>query len=567
MRSRRVASASSSTASPTASAPPSSRPTWTHRSPSRFWVSVTWTRAVPQRMVPVSPIWPPELAVERGLVGDHHDRAGLGALDRPAVDDQRLDHALGPRRGVTQELGRTQILAQVEPDRLDRGVARALPGGAGGLALARHGGVEARRVDRAALGAQGILGQVERKAISVVELERDLAGQRGRGRQLAGLLLEQAQAALERAAEAGLLELEDLGDQRLGAHQLGERLAHLVEQHRHHLPQDRLARTQELGVAHAAAHDPAQDVAAALVGRHDAVGDQEGAAAQMVGDHLVRGAAVAHGMGAGQGHRGADQRLEHVDVVIVGLALQHRGDALEAHAGVDRGPRQVEAGGLVDLLVLHEDEVPDLDPAVAVLVRAAGRAARDVRAVVEEDLRAGPAGAGVAHGPEIVRRADPDDPPLVEPGDLAPQLERLVVRRVDRGQEPVLGQAVLLGDQVPGELDRQRLEVVAEAEIAQHLEEGVVPGGVADIVQVIVLAARAHAFLRGGRPVVGPLLDAGEDVLELHHAGIGEQERRIVVRHQRRGRHDLVPVVPEILQERRADLVGGRHGANVRRPR
>ena len=287
----------------------------------------------------------------------------------------------------------------------------------------------------------------------------------------------------------------------------------------------------------------------------------------MVGDHLVRRAAVAHRVGAGQRHRSADQRLEHVDVVIVGLALQHGGDALEAHAGVDRGPRQVEARGLVDLLVLHEDEVPDLDPAVAVLVRAARRAARDVRAVVVEDLRARAAGAGVAHGPEIVRRADPDDPPLVQPGDLAPQLERLVVLGVDRGQEPVLGQAVLLGDQVPGELDRQRLEVVAEAEIAQHLEEGVVPGGVADIVEVVVLAAGAHAFLRGHRPVVGPLLDAGEHVLELHHAGIGEQQGRVVVRHQRRGGHDLVAVPAEILEEGRADLVGGRHVSTIRRPR
>ena len=168
---------------------------------------------------------------------------------------------------------------------------------------------------------------------------------------------------------------------------------------------------------------------------------------------------------------------------------------------------------------------------------------------------------------KLSRRADADDPPLVEPGDLAPQLERLVVLGVDRGQEPVPGQAVFLGDQVPGELDRQRLEVVAEAEIAQHLEEGVMPGGVADIVQVVVLAAGAHAFLRGDRPVVGPLLDAGEDVLELHHAGIGEQQGRVVVRHQRRGGHDLVAVPAEIVEEGRADLVGGRHGSTVRRPR
>ena len=506
-------------------------------------------------------------AVERGLVGDHHDRTGIGALDLASVDHQGGDHAFGMGGGVTQELGGTQRLAQVEPDLLDRRVARALPGGARGGALAAHRGVEAVAVDRAALAAQGVLGQVEREAERIVELERHLAGQRCPGRQLGGLLLEQPQPALQRAPEAGLLQLQHLGDQRLGADQLGKRLAHLVEQHRHHAPQQRLARTQQLRVAHAAPHDPAQHIATALVGRHHAVGDQEGAAAQMVGDDLVRWPVGPHGMGVAQRRRCADQRLEHVDVVIVGLALQHGRDALEAHAGVDRGLGQVEAGRLVDLLVLHEDEVPDLDPAVAVLVRAARRPARDVGAVIVEDLRARAARAGVAHGPEIVAGADPDDAPLVEPGDLAPQLERLVVAGVDRDQEPVPVEAVFLGDQVPGELDRQRLEVVAEAEIAQHLEEGVVPGGVADIVEVVVLAAGAHAFLRGRRPVVGPLLGAGEHVLELHHAGIGEQQGRVVVRHERRRAHHLMAVAAEILEEGGADLVRGRHVSTVRRPR
>ena len=42
--------------------------------------------------------------------------------------------------------------------------------------------------------------------------------------------------------------------------------------------------------------------------------------------------------------------------------------------------------------------------------------------------------------------------------------------------------------------------------------------GVADIVEIVVLAAGAHAFLRGDGARVGALLDAGEDILELHHA-------------------------------------------------
>jgi hypothetical protein len=41
------------------------------------------------------------------------------------------------------------------------------------------------------------------------------------------------------------------------------------------------------------------------------------------------------------------------------------------------------------------------------------------------------------------------------------------------------------------------LEIVAEREVAQHLEEGVVARRVADVFQVVVLAAGAHAFLRG----------------------------------------------------------------------
>ena len=84
----------------------------------------------------------------------------------------------------------------------------------------------------------------------------------------------------------------------------------------------------------------------------------------------------------------------------------------------------------------------------------------------------------------------------------------------------------VLGEQLPGEQDRALLEIIAEGEIAEHLEEGVVAGGVADIVEVVVLAAGAHAFLRRGRAQGCRLLGAGEHVLERHHAGIGEHQGR-----------------------------------------
>ena len=114
-------------------------------------------------------------------------------------------------------------------------------------------------------------------------------------------------------------------------------------------------------------------------------------------------------------------------------------------------------------------------------------------------------------------------------------------------------------EQLPGQLDRALLEVVAEGEVAEHLEEGVVARGVADVVEVVVLAAGAHALLRGRRRVVGARLLAGEHVLELHHAGVGEHQGRIVARHKRRRRHDLVALLLEEIEERSADLVDARH--------
>ena len=136
-------------------------------------------------------------------------------------------------------------------------------------------------------------------------------------------------------------------------------------------------------------------------------------------------------------------------------------------------------------------------------------------------------------------------------GDLLPDRRRVVVLGVDGDQQPVLRQAEILGHQLPGVGDRLVLEVVAEAEIPQHLEERVVARGVADIVQVVVLAAGAHAFLRRGGADVGPLLLPGEDVLELHHARVGEHQRRVVARHQRRAFHHRVPVAGEVVEEGR----------------
>jgi hypothetical protein len=158
--------------------------------------------------------------------------------------------------------------------------------------------------------------------------------------------------------------------------------------------------------------------------------------------------------------------------------------------------------------------------------------------VVVEDLGARAAGAGVAHHPEVVGHvaralvvADAHDALGRQADHLQPDVVGLVVLGVDGGPELVLGQLEVHGEQFPGELDRVVLEVVAEAEVAQHLEERVVARGVAHVLEVVVLAAGADALLAGGGAVVGPLVEAQEHVLELVHPGVGEQQRRVVAGH------------------------------------
>ncbi len=164
---------------------------------------------------------------------------------------------------------------------------------------------------------------------------------------------------------------------------------------------------------------------------------------------------------------------------------------------------------------LHEHVVPDLDVAVAVFVGRSRRAAGDLRAVVVEDLGARAARAGVAHHPEVVGRvaralvvADADDALGRHADFLVPDVVGLVVLGVDGDPELVGRQLVDLGQQLPGVVDRVALEVVAEREVAQHLEERVVARGVADVLEVVVLAAGAHAALRGGGARVRARLSA-----------------------------------------------------------
>ena len=263
---------------------------------------------------------------------------------------------------------------------------------------------------------------------------------------------------------------------------------------------DRLVDAETPGGEDGPAHDAAQHVAAALVGRQDAVGHEHGEGAAVVGQNAQRdvGAFVGPVGGAEDRGRRLDDRHEQVGVEHRVDALEDRQVPLEAGAGVDVLPRQVGEGAGGVAVELHEDEVPDLDEAVAAAVLGATLVPVGL-ALVEEDLRVGAAGAGVAHGPEVVLVAHALDPLGAQADLVDPDLLGLVVGVVDGDPEAVAVVAEHLGEQLPGHRDGVVLEVVTEAEVPQHLEEGAVVRVGADDLDVGGAEALLDATWRGAR--------------------------------------------------------------------
>ncbi len=128
-------------------------------------------------------------------------------------------------------------------------------------------------LDLAPAGAQHVLGQIERKTISVIEPESGFAGERLTRPELGRFFFQKPQAAVEGLLEIGLFKLERLGDERLGPHQLRVGGAHLLYQCRHQPPHQWLFAAEHMGMPHRPPHDPAQHIPTPLLARQYAIGN------------------------------------------------------------------------------------------------------------------------------------------------------------------------------------------------------------------------------------------------------------------------------------------------------
>ena len=215
---------------------------------------------------------------------------------------------------------------------------------------------------------------------------------------------------------------------------------------------------------------------------------------------------------------------------------------------------------------MHEDEVPDLE-LLPFLVQAhelfsgqltSAALAPGTQVDVQLGVRAG--WAGIGHLPEIVLVAQAEDPAVRDAGDLPPQLPRFIVGMVHRDIQPVGIDAEPLAARhpFPGVFDRLLLEVIAEGEVAEHLEERVVARGVTHLLEVVVLPAGADALLAGYRARVVAAFQPLKHPLELHHAGVRKEQRGVVRGDERGARHLVVGARGslEIVDELAADFTG-----------
>ncbi|RIH82052.1 hypothetical protein Mrose_03476 [Calidithermus roseus] len=410
-------------------------------------------------------------------------------------------------------------------------------------------------------------GEIEGEAVGVVEGEGVLAGEGVAFLEPRQHALQALDTRLERLEEALFLEPDLLLHACEVLAEFGVDLPHHLGHDFGQLVHERLAQAQQVAKAHRAAQQAAHHVTAPGVGESDAVGEDEAHRAGVLGDDPVGhrgGALVAHPR---EFDDLGDEGAELVGLVEVGDALHHHRHPRQPHPGVDVGPGKGLEHSPVLAVVLGEDQVPDLHEAVALagLIVVGPGVAAELGAAVVVDLRARPAGpVGTLGGrvlrPEVLVGAEAVDVLRGQPHVLGPVLEGLVVLLVDGDVDAVGVEAQPLGrgEELPGPLDGLLLEVVAEGEVAQHLEDGLVAVGAPHVLDV----AGAHRLLAGGHAAPLALVArkyrflAHEVGLERGHAGVDEQEGGVVLRDHAEGGQPQVPLALEEAEELLADFGG-----------
>ena len=153
--------------------------------------------------------------------------------------------------------------------------------------------------------------------------------------------------------------------------------------------------------------------------------------------------------------------------------------------------------------------------------------------------------------PEVVLLAQADHVILGDADFLRPDVVGLVILLINRDVQAVSGNLEFLGQELPRPGNDFLLEVILEAEVAQHLKETAMAGRDADALNI----RGADALLAGGHAMPRRLLLAEEPFLHGGHAAVDQQEAGVILRNQREATQTQVALRLKIMQVLFAKLV------------
>ena len=233
------------------------------------------------------------LSVERRLI-EHHDGVCLSrnCATQLVFSHQRHDLRIVCKCKVSGKLRLRDLLAELHAGPAE--IAQRLTRFARADLLLLHELAECVLVHCHAGLTHHLDGEIDRETIGVIQLERIRAGEDLPA--LFGVLFkhigEDLHPAVDGLGKALLLGLDHAGDIRLLLPQLGVLALVFVHDSVDNFIEERLIHAQELTMPRRAAQKTAQDVAAALVRRQNAVTDHERGRADVVCDDAQRHVAL-----------------------------------------------------------------------------------------------------------------------------------------------------------------------------------------------------------------------------------------------------------------------------------
>ena len=303
-------------------------------------------------------------------------------------------------------------------------------------------------------------------------------------------------ALLQGGAEALLFGQDELALQFAILHDLWVDISHEPHDLIHILIQEGAVNADEMGLHDGPTQQTAQHIPAALIGRQDTVSYHESDRPRVV-SHDAQSQVSLTVFAIGDPCQALPYRDEAAQDIclVVGLhALHDGGDALQAHARVDVLLRQLLQGAVFLAVILGKNAVPVLQEAIAITAGGAIRAtATEFRTLVIVELRARPTGTGGSSAPKVIIFAQLGDMAFWHSQGL-PDLDGLIVIFEHSEIEPLQRKPQHVHREIQGPLTHLVLEVLAEGEIAQHLEEAQVPPCGTNDVYVI----GADTLLHGG---------------------------------------------------------------------